>query len=111
MYRTQNKGLSELPPTSYSLDGHLLRSQYFVNFCLSLEQSDIHENNLIPSPLNFGWKRVNGILLPQKYLRIIPSQYVTRCSCKKDCSKNVAVNLSNAPNIAIVKIVVICEVL
>ena len=87
MYRTQNKGLSELPPTSYSLHGYLLRSHYFVNFCLSPEQSDIHQNNLIPSPLNFGWKRVNGILLPQKYLRIMPSQYVTRCSCKKGCTK------------------------
>ena len=45
MYRTQNKGLSELPPTSYSLHGHLLRSHYF---CPSLEKSDIHRNNLIP---------------------------------------------------------------
>ena len=87
MYRTQNKGLSELPPTSYSLHGHLLRCHYFVNFCLSLEQSDIHQNNLIPSPLNFGWKRVNGILLPQKYLRNMPSHYVNRCSCKKGCTK------------------------
>ena len=45
---------TELPPTSYSLQGQLLRSHYFVNFSLSLEQSDIHQNNLIPSPLNFG---------------------------------------------------------
>ena len=55
MYCTQNKGLSELPPISYSLHGHLLRSHYFVSFCLSLKQSDIYQNNLIPSPLNFGW--------------------------------------------------------
>ena len=32
MYRTQKKVLSELPPTSYSRHGHLLRSHYFVNF-------------------------------------------------------------------------------
>ena len=109
MYRTHNKGLSELIPTSYSLHGHLLRSYYFVNFCLSLEQSDIHQNNLIPSPLNFGWKRVNGILLPQKYLRIMPSQYVLDVAARKVVQKNVAVNLSNVPNIANDKIAVICK--
>ena len=82
------KGLSELPPTSYSLYGHLLRSHYFVNFCLTFEQSLLHQNKSIHSPLNFGSsKSVNGILLPNKYLRIMPIQYVTRCSCKKACTK------------------------
>ena len=87
MYCTQEKSLSELPPTSYSLHGHLLRSHYFVNFCLTLEQLFLHNNKSIHTPLNFGYKSVNGILLPDKYLRIMPTQYVTRCSCKKGCTK------------------------
>ena len=110
MYRTPNKGLSELPPTSYSLHGHLLRSHYFVNFCLSLEQSDIHQNNLIPLPLNFGWKRVNGILLPQKNTyELCPVNMSLDVAARKVVQRNLAVNLSNAPNIANVKIVVICK--
>ena len=87
MYRIQEKGLSELSPTSYSLHRHLLRSHYFVTFCLTLEQSLLYHNKSIHSPLNFGSKSVNGILLPNKYLRIMPTQYVTRCSCKKGCTK------------------------
>ena len=51
------------------------------------QNKGIHQNNLIPSPLNFSWKRVNGILLPKKYLRNMPSHYVNRCSCKKGCTK------------------------
>ena len=109
-YPTQNKGLSELPSTSYSLHGHLLKSHYFVKFCLSLEQSDIHQNNLIPSPLNFGWKRVNGILLPQKNTyELCPVNMSLDVAARKVVQKNVAVNLSNAPSIANVKIVVICK--
>ena len=81
MYRIQKK------TTCYLLNGHLLRSHYFVNFCLTLEQSFLHHSNSIHSPLNFGWKSVNGILLPNKYLRIMPTQDVTRYSCKKGCTK------------------------
>ena len=87
MYRTQKKVLSELPPTSYSRHGHLLRSHYFANFCLNLEQSLLHDYISIHSLLNFGWKSVNDILLPNKYLHIMPTQYVTRCSCNKGCTK------------------------
>ena len=76
------KGLRQLPPTSYSLPGHFLWFYYFVNFCLTLEQS-LLQNNSIHSPLNFGWKSVNGILLSNKYLQTMPTQYVTKCVSKK----------------------------
>ena len=83
MYRTQNKGLSELPPNSHSLHGHLLRSHHFINFCLSLEHNDVN----MQSPLDFAWKLVHGMLVPHKYLRILPKKYINRCSCKKGCKK------------------------
>ena len=83
MYRTQNKRLSELPPTSHSLHGHILRSHHFINFCLSLEHNDVN----MQSPLDFAWKLVHGMLVPDKYLRILPKKYVNRCSCKKGCKK------------------------
>ena len=41
---------------------------------LTLEQSLLHHNNSIHSPLNFGYKSVNGILLQNKYLRVMATQ-------------------------------------
>ena len=37
--------------------------------------------------MNFGWKSVNGVLVRKKYLQILLTQYVPRCSCKTGCAK------------------------
>ena len=57
--------------------------------------------------MNFGWKSVNGVLLLNKYLQILLTQYVPRCSCKTGCAKICGYDLSIVLNIANVKGVII----
>ena len=83
IYTSKNKTLTELPPTSSTIRGHLLRCHYFVRVCVTL--LDLETSEL--SPLNFGWKQVNGMLLPEKNQTSIPEEYTLTCACKKGCTR------------------------
>ena len=62
-YKNKNKSLSELRPTSHSLQSHLER-----NFFVIRNFADLLNENAEPlDPLESGWKEEGGILLPSKY--------------------------------------------
>jgi hypothetical protein len=83
MYTSKNKTLSDLPPTSSTIEGHLLRSHYFISVCLGL--LDITKEN--PQPLNYGWRLSNGLLVPEQRLLPMPVQFTITCGCSKGCKK------------------------
>ena len=70
-FLSQIKTHSELPPTSHSIQGHLLRSHYIINQCLNLIQAENH----ILNPINFGWTLSNGYMMPEKYECYMPVEY------------------------------------
>ena len=61
-YITKKK-LSDLPPTSFAIQGHLLRPHFFVNLRLNL----LEPLKRVLSPLNYGWMQLNRMFVPEKY--------------------------------------------
>ena len=70
--------LSELPPTSHSIRGHILRAFYLVRRCICLL------DNVYPKmePCNFGWQNVDDVLRPSKFLKFLPEDILLVCRCK-----------------------------
>ena len=84
IYKTKEKVLYELPSTSSTIRGHLLRSHYFVHLCSNLLESC----SKILEPANYGWIIENGLLVPTKNFATLLSYLTTKCRCKKGCRKN-----------------------
>jgi len=82
LYINKGKTIAQLPPTSTSLMGHLLRSHYWVYMHRNLYNPPLFENL---DPANFGWERENKQLLPGRRYKRIPIEYVAACGCTKRC--------------------------
>ena len=80
-YIMKNTTLTDLPPTSRSIRGHLLRSHYLVSLRLNL--LDLKKHTL--QPLNYGRYERSGMLLPEKFRCILPERYTITCACCKGC--------------------------
>ena len=79
LYMNKRKTISELPPTSASLMGHMLRSHYFVYIHRIL----YHPQKFINlDAMNYGWERDNGLLTPAKFYNRLPVEYTVACGCK-----------------------------
>ena len=76
-YYLESKSISELPPSSTSLHGHLHRSFYFVRVNASFLQSTDKKLN----PSQFGWQQIDSILVPEKLMIDMPDEYTTTCGC------------------------------
>ena len=74
-YKNKNKSLSELPPTSHSLQSHSERSFFVVRYCADL----LNENAEPFDPLESGWKEEGCILLPSKYIKSLPAELIVLC--------------------------------
>ena len=97
IYMTKEKALNELPPTSGTICGYLMRSHYFVYLCSNLLDSS---SNILKPAMDgsmdqwsyYGWIINNGLLAPTKNFATIPSYLTTKCCCKKGCTKNWGCN-------------------
>ena len=78
-YHTKNVIYSELPPTSYSLQAHILRSWYNCHAQLNCLRSHTLDARL------FGYEEEDTMLIPVKPHRIMPENLPLPCTCKK-CS-------------------------
>ena len=79
------KSLSELPPTSSCIHGHLRRCHYVVRLSTNL----LIGREIIMDPTRYGWKRIGDVLFANKSFVLIPKEYFITCSCKA-CTKNCA---------------------
>ena len=77
------KSLAELPPTSNSLRGHLLRCHYVIRLSKNLL---IGSHSFIDAT-KYGWERVGSVLFPDKSLSKMPREYSITCGCKA-CTRN-----------------------
>jgi len=68
IYTSKNKTLTELPPTSSTIRGHLLHCHYFVRVCVTLLDLETSE-------------------LSEKIQTSIPEEYTLTCACKKGCTR------------------------
>ena len=84
LYKSKEKVVNELPPTSSAMHGYLLRSHYFVYICSSL----LDTGSKVLEPTNYGWFMQNGLLVPAKNFTTMPSHFTTKCHCKKGCARD-----------------------
>lgn len=75
--------LTDLPPTSYSIQGHIKRAFYIIRNCLNVLNPTYVEKD----PCSFGWEEVNGVLKPVNFLNRLPSELTRVCSCKTCATK------------------------
>ena len=81
-YVSKKTPLHQLPPTSYSLRGHLERSDYVTNMCLNI----LSEARFSLHPKCFGWKKVDGVLIPDKRELYMSPEYIVVRGCSKHCT-------------------------
>ena len=79
----KNTDIEDLPPTSRSAKGHLLRS-YFYTY---LQRHCIDDMVVRLDPCEFGFEVTENGLLPQTNLKKYPSDFIGACSCVK-CAKS-----------------------
>ena len=101
--KRKEKALNELPPTSSTIHGHLLKSHYFVYLCSNLLDSC----SKILEPTNFGWIFENWLLLPNKNFATVPSTSLQSDIVRRDVQGIVDVrgHWESAQSIATVQIV------
>ena len=78
-HHKKNATLAELPPSSSSLQQHILRSFYVVN-----KLTTILERHAIKlTPTDFGYDMADDIILPCHGLKLLPEKYAVSCNCGK----------------------------
>ena len=81
MYLSRKVSYVELPPSSQSLRGHIQRCYFVIKLGMCLLDGTFNLN-----PCDFGWTDATGFILPQKTLLPLPSYFLVRCGCKKNCT-------------------------
>ena len=76
-------GLDQLPPTSSVIRGHIQRAYFDIRNDITLLEDPPQLD-----PLDFGWKDVDGVLLPEKNLKPIPDTLRKLCGCAGKCDKH-----------------------
>lgn len=75
--------LTDLPPTSYSVHGHIKRAFYLIRRC----ENVLNREYVQKDPCEFGWEDVDGVLKPMKFLKPLPTELTRTCTCKT-CTTN-----------------------
>ena len=86
----KNKDIEDLPPTSRSAKGHLLRS-YFYTY---LQHHCIGDMFVHLDPCEFGFEVKEDSLVPQTNLEKYPSDFIASCTCVK-CAKSSCICKEN----------------
>jgi hypothetical protein len=80
-YRT-SKTFSDLPPTSYGTEGHILRAFYATYIQINC-LGDFSLN-----PLDYGFTMESECLVPQTYHRHLPDEVSLKCNCVKCATRS-----------------------
>ena len=76
-----NDSVFDLAPTSYSIiNGHIPRWHYLYREYSNL-LNQFYNNS---RPEDHGWVLENGVLLPNKFLLLVPDKLTNVCNCKPD---------------------------
>ena len=75
-----------MPPTSPSIQNHILRAMY-ITF---LKISTLSKTRTVPEAIEFGYDEYDGYLVPKKPTVNLPliSELIPNCNCKKCKTKN-----------------------
>ena len=87
LYLTKNKPISELPPTSHSIEGHLMHCYYIINTSINLLESF-----QLLDPRNYGWKETHNGFLPERFELPLPDNYFITCGCVEGCTLRCVCN-------------------
>ena len=81
LYHHSKKTILDLPPTSRSIKGHILRAfygTYLQLHCLDSPQLD---------PQSFGFSQVDGIMQPDRLQVLLPDDFPMPCNCTSCATK------------------------
>ena len=82
--------LDDLPPTSSVIRGHIRRAFFDIRNDLTLLEDPSRLD-----PLDYSWKNVDGVIVPDKNLKHIPERLLKLCGCEGKCdSKKCICNKS-----------------
>lgn len=81
MYYEKKKSLSELPPSSNMVHGHIRRSEYVYHLSNTLLNFD----EFILNYLDYGWEEKDSVIYPERCNQPIPNDFLKVCACKKGC--------------------------
>ena len=82
IHRNKVVALEGLPPTSSAIRGHIKRGFYSVRNAITL--LSVEKTQL--DPVGCGWQNIDGILLPEKYLKPLPPTILFLCGCVGKCN-------------------------
>ena len=71
MYWSRMTPYVNLPPSSPSLQGHLQHCFFIIRMAMNLL-----DNQFEIDPLEFGWREVDGYIVPDKQLLPLPDFYL-----------------------------------
>ncbi len=80
-HHSKSASFADLPPTSFSLKGHIMRAHYSVYqqlHCLDDDSLDPH---------HYGFEEDDGLLIPITYHQLLPDNLPLDCNCGK-CATN-----------------------
>ena len=81
MYYEKKKSLSELPPSSNMVHGHIRRSEYVYHLSNTLLNFD----EFILNYLDYGWEEKDSVIYPERCNQPIPNDFLKVCACQKGC--------------------------
>ena len=80
-------GLEQLPPTSSVVRDHIRRAFYDIRNDVTLL-----DDPPVLDPIDYSWKDLDGVMVPDKHLKPIPENILKLCGCVGKCdTKNVTV--------------------
>ena len=81
-YRS-GSGIDSLPPTSSSIRGHIFRGGLLIQHAINLLSNDA----LHLGPREYAWDESSGMMLPSKFLKLVPASKLCKCPCGGKCLK------------------------
>ena len=81
MYRSRKKPYVKLPPSSHSLQGNLQCSFFIIRMAMNVLDNQIEINYL-----EIGWTEVDGYIVLDKQLLLLPNFYLVSCGFTKKCT-------------------------
>ena len=73
-------GLEQLPPTSSVVRGHIRRAFYDIRNDVTLLDDPPNID-----PIDYSWKDLDGVMVPDKHLKPIPENMLKLCGCEGKC--------------------------
>ena len=96
-HQNQTTLISELPPTSFATEEHILRAFYATHLQINCLM------NLDVSPELYGYVKDDNLLVPKRLIRLLPDDLIECCNCARCTTKRCICRENSIPCCAFCK--------